>query len=93
MAVPGLATALRTLAPMLARLLAPVTAVELARWRDVAERIARENDVPLLDFNDGTFVASDFGDRTHLHPLAAERFSSLLATRIRPFLQEDRVVR
>ena len=32
--------------------------------------------------------ASDFGDRTHLHPLAAERFSSLLAARMRPVVQE-----
>jgi hypothetical protein len=74
-------------------LLVPVSTAELAHWRDVAGRIARANDVPLLDFNDGTFVASDFGDRTHLHPLAAERFSSLLATRMRPILQDDRAIR
>jgi hypothetical protein len=65
----------------------------LAQWRDVARRIAREGDAPLLDLNDGTFAASDFGDRTHLHPLAAERFSSALAARVRPVLQEDRASR
>lgn len=65
----------------------------LAQWRDVARRIAREADAPLLDFNDGTFAASDFGDRTHLHPLAAERFSSLLAARVQSAAQEDRASR
>ena len=69
-------------------LLEPLPAEELAHWRAVAERIARESDATLLDLNDGTFVASDFGDRTHLHPLAAERFSSLLAARVRPMVQE-----
>lgn len=74
-------------------LLLPVSAVELAHWRTIAERIARETEVPLLDFNDGTFLASDFGDRTHLNPLAAERFSSLLATRVQPILQAERASR
>jgi len=74
-------------------LLEPLPAEELAHWRAVAERIARESDATLLDLNDGTFVASDFGDRTHLHPLAAERFSSLLAARVRPMVQEHRASR
>jgi hypothetical protein len=47
----------------------------------------------LLDFNDGTFVPSDFGDKTHLHPLAAERFSALLAARVQSMVQEDRASR
>jgi hypothetical protein len=66
---------------------------QVARWRAVAERIAREADAPLLDFNDGSVVASDFGDRTHLNPLAAERFSSLLAARVRPMVQENHASR
>jgi hypothetical protein len=65
----------------------------LAQWRDVARRIAREADAPLLDFNDGTFVPSDFGDRTHLHPLAAEQFSRILAARVQSAAQEDRASR
>jgi hypothetical protein len=74
-------------------LLEPLPAAELLHWRSVAERIARESDVPLLDLNDGAFVAADFGDRTHLSPLAAERFSSLLAARIRPMVEQDRASR
>jgi hypothetical protein len=65
----------------------------VATWSEVARRIARESDAPLLDFNDGTFGASDFGDRTHLNPLAAERFSSLLAARVQPMAEEDRASR
>jgi hypothetical protein len=64
-----------------------------AQWRDIAARIAREVDAPLLEFNDGTFPASDFGDRTHLHPLAAERFSSLLAARVQSVALDDRASR
>jgi hypothetical protein len=63
--------------------LAPLPPATLEAWHGVAERIAREGHAPLLDFNDGTFAPSDFGDRTHLNPLAAERFSSLLAARVR----------
>lgn len=73
--------------------LGPVPPAQRAQWRAVAERIARAADAPLLDMNDGTFAPSDFGDRTHLHPLAAERFSAQLAARVRPLLQEDRVPR
>jgi hypothetical protein len=62
---------------------------QLATWREAAERIARANGATLLDFNDGTFTPSDFGDRTHLNPLAAERFSTLLAGRIRPLVREN----
>ncbi len=69
------------------------TPARLAQWRDVARRIAHEIDAPLLDFNDGSFSASDFGDRTHLNPLAAERFSSLLAARVQPAALEDRASR
>jgi hypothetical protein len=65
----------------------------VAKWREVARRIAREGDAPLLDFNDGTFAASDFGDRTHLNPLAAERFSTLLAARVQPMAEQDRASR
>jgi hypothetical protein len=68
------------------------TPARLAQWRDVARRIARDGDAPLLDFN-GKFAASDFGDRTHLNPLAAERFSSLLAARVQPVALEDRASR
>jgi hypothetical protein len=68
-------------------LLAPLPPARLAQWRGVAERIARACDAPLIDPNDGAFGPADFGDRTHLHPLAAERFSSLLAARLRPFLE------
>jgi hypothetical protein len=74
-------------------LLEPLPAAELAHWRSVAERIAKESDVPLLDLNDGTFVASDFGDRTHLSPVAAERFSSLLAARVGPMVEQGRASR
>jgi hypothetical protein len=74
-------------------LLSAETPARLAQWRDVARRIARESDAPLLDFNDGTFAASDFGDRTHLNPLAAERFSSRLAARVQPAALEDRASR
>jgi hypothetical protein len=70
--------------------LASVPPAQLVQWREVAARIAHEGDAPLLDLNDGTFVASDFGDRTHLHPLAAERFSVQLAQQVRPYLQADR---
>jgi hypothetical protein len=64
-----------------------------ASWRTVAERIAREGDAPMLDGNDGAVGPGDFGDRTHLNPLAAERFSQLLATRVRPFVEEHRASR
>lgn len=74
-------------------LLTPVPPAQLARWREVAERIAREGGAPLLDFNDGTFVPSDFGDRTHLHPLAAERFSLRLAGRVQSMAQDHRASR
>jgi len=47
----------------------------------------------VLDFNDGSFSASDFGDRTRLHPLAAERFSAILAARVQPMVEEDRASR
>lgn len=74
-------------------LIAPLPPARLAQWRGVAERIARESGVPLIDPNDGTFGPADFGDRTHLHPLAAERFSSMLADRLRPLLEGARAVR
>jgi hypothetical protein len=74
-------------------LLEPLPAAELVHWRSVAGRIAHEADVPLLDLNDGSFVASDFGDKTHLSPLAAERFSSLLAARVGPMVEQDRASR
>jgi hypothetical protein len=73
-------------------LAAPMPEVRLARRRAVAARIAREGDATLLDL-DGAFVPSDFGDRTHLHPLAAERFSSLLAAKLTPIVQEHRASR
>jgi hypothetical protein len=66
---------------------------QLAEWRAVAERIAHESEARLLDFNDGTFAPADFGDRTHLHPLAAERFSKLLAARVQATVQDDRASR
>ncbi len=65
----------------------------ISAWRVVAEGIARQCDAPLLDFNDGTFVPADFGDRTHLNPLAAERFSTLLAARVQPVVEQDRASR
>lgn len=68
-------------------LLAPLPPARLSQWRSVAERIARESGVPLVDPNDGTFGPADFGDRTHLHPLAAERFSARLAGRLLPLLE------
>jgi hypothetical protein len=71
----------------------PQSHAQLAHWRAVAEWIAREGDAPLLDFNDGTFAPADFGDRTHLHPLAAERFSKLLAARVQATVQDDRASR
>jgi hypothetical protein len=74
-------------------LLTPIPPAQLVQWREVAERIAREGGARLLDFNDGTFVPCDFGDRTHLHPIAAERFSSLLAARIQSTLEEHRASR
>jgi hypothetical protein len=74
-------------------LLSPLPAARLAQWRGVAERIARESGATLIDPNDGAFGAADFGDRTHLHPLAAERFSSLLADRLMPFLEDSRAPR
>ena len=76
--------------PLLA---APLPPARLAQWRDVAERIAREGGAPLIDPNDGAFGPADFGDRTHLHPLAAERFSSLLAARVKPLLESSRAAR
>jgi hypothetical protein len=63
-------------------IIAGLPAEQTARWHAVATRIAHESDSPLLDLNDGTFTAGDFGDRTHLHALAAERFSELLAERL-----------
>jgi hypothetical protein len=74
-------------------MLASLPTPQVTHWRDVAERIARDGGAPLLDFNDGTFVPSDFGDRTHLHPLAAERFSVLLAARVQPMAQENHASR
>lgn len=73
--------------------LAQFTPVQTARWRATAERIARESDARLLDFNDGSIVASDFGDRTHLHALAAERFSRELAKRVLPMVKEGHASR
>jgi lysophospholipase L1-like esterase len=73
--------------------LAPLPPAQVARRRAVAERIARQGGAPLLDLNDGSVVASDFGDQTHLNPLAAERFSSLLAERLRPRGQENHASR
>lgn len=61
--------------------------------RTVAERIAREADLPLLDPNDGHIHATDFGDRTHLNPLAAERFTARLAARVRPIVVDSRASR
>jgi hypothetical protein len=63
--------------------MASVSPALLHAWREAAERIATEGGGILLDFNDGTFAPADFGDRTHLHPLAAERFSALLAARVK----------
>jgi hypothetical protein len=74
-------------------LLAQLPPARAARWRAIAERIARESDAPLLDLNDGTVLSADFGDRTHLNPLAAERFSSVLATRVRPMVQASHASR
>lgn len=75
-------------------LLAPLPPERIAQWRAVARKIAREADVPLLDLNGGDAIAaSDFGDRTHLNPLAAERFSSQLAARVRPMVQENHASR
>jgi hypothetical protein len=65
----------------------------LERWREIAERIARDGGASLLDFNDGTFVPRDFGDRTHLHPIAAQRFSTLLGARMRLLLGDHRASR
>lgn len=74
-------------------LVAPLPPGRFAQWRSVAERIAREGGAPLIDPNDGTFGPADFGDRTHLNPLAAERFSSLLADRLKPLLEDSRASR
>lgn len=74
-------------------LVAPLPPARFAQWRGVAERIAREGGAPLIDPNDGTFGPADFGDRTHLHPLAAERFSSLLAGRLKTLLEGSRASR
>jgi hypothetical protein len=74
-------------------LLTPLPPGRLAQWRGVAERIARECDAPLIDPNDGAFGPADFGDQTHLNPLAAERFSSLLAARLKPLLEQSRAPR
>jgi hypothetical protein len=74
-------------------LLAHLPPARFAQWRDVAERIAREGGATLVDPNDGTFGPADFGDRTHLHPLAAERFSSLLADRLEPRIEGVRASR
>jgi hypothetical protein len=74
-------------------LLAPLPPARLTQWRGVAERIAREGGAPLIDPNDGAFGPADFGDRTHLHPLSALRFSSLLAERLKPLLEGSRAPR
>lgn len=79
--------------PMNPAVRAPLPEEQVGHWRSVARRIAREGDAALLDFDDGTFVPSDFGDRTHLHPLAAERFSALLAARLKSIVQESRASR
>jgi hypothetical protein len=62
-------------------------------WRAIASRIAHEAGVPLLDLNDGMVAAADFGDRTHLNPLAAERFSAALAARLKPGLIQNHASR
>ncbi|WP_169927818.1 hypothetical protein [Labilithrix luteola] len=69
--------------------LASVPPAQSAQWRAIAARIAREGGARILDFNDGSVTSADFGDRTHLNPLAAERFSALLASRLRPMVQKD----
>jgi hypothetical protein len=74
-------------------IVASLPSAQVARWHDVAARIAHDAEVRLLDMNDGSFAPSDFGDRTHLHPLAAERFSALLATRVRPVVQASHASR
>lgn len=61
--------------------------------RAVAERIARAADLPLLDPNDENIQAADFGDRTHLNPLAAERFTARLAARLKPIIVDSRASR
>jgi hypothetical protein len=72
---------------------ATISPALLHAWRQAAERIAYEGGADLLDFNDGTFAPADFGDRTHLHPMAAERFSALLADRVKVAADEDRAAR
>jgi hypothetical protein len=72
---------------------ATISPTLLHAWRQAAERIAYEGGAVLLDFNDGTFAPADFGDRTHLHPMAAERFSALLADRVKAAADEDRAAR
>jgi hypothetical protein len=62
-------------------------------WAKVAARIARTAGVPLLDLNDGTVTEADFGDHTHLNPLAAERFSTALATRLKPMVIQNHASR
>jgi hypothetical protein len=74
-------------------LVAPLPPARFAQWRGVAERIASEGGAPLIDLNDGAFGPADFGDRTHLHPLSAERFSTLLAERLKPSLEGRRASR
>jgi hypothetical protein len=74
--------------------LATFPAAQSAYWRNVAARIAREGGATLLDLNDGTLTPAEFGDRTHLNPIAAERFSRELASRVRPMvLREDHASR
>jgi hypothetical protein len=72
---------------------AAVSEESIAAWRALAERIAGAGGAPLLDLNDGTVAPSDFGDRTHLNPLAAERFSAILAARVRPMVQQNHASR
>lgn len=63
-------------------LVAPLPPSRFAQWREAAERIARDGGATLVDPNDGSLRATDFGDRTHLSPLAAERFSTELWPRL-----------
>ncbi len=74
-------------------IVASLPSAQVARWRSIAERVAHDADAPLLDMNDGSFAPSDFGDRTHLHALAAERFSALLASRVKPAVQASHASR
>lgn len=74
-------------------LVAPLPAARFAQWREAAERIAREGGAILVDPNDDALRAVDFGDRTHLTPLAAERFSARLAGRVHSLVRGERVAR